>query len=237
MAVRRDGIDTQERLLTAASEVFAEKGYHDATVEDICKRADANTAAINYHFGSKDRLYAKVWRHAFDVANEAYPPEGGLGPDAPPEERLAGTIRSLVAKTVDPGRLGDVGKLLVREMVNPTDVIEQVKHDAIQPLHDRTNRLMAELLGPKASKQQILFCEMSIIHQCITVGMGIFKGKLPPHLRFDMPPDKLVEELSEHIIHFSIGGIKALRRRIENGDCNRETFEATQDIEETRSNT
>jgi len=60
-----------------AQEVFAEKGYREATVEDICSRAKSNIAAINYHFGSKEELYAQVWRRAFDEANEAYPPEGG----------------------------------------------------------------------------------------------------------------------------------------------------------------
>jgi len=88
MAKRKDGINTRNRILSTACEVFAEKGYHDATTEEICSRAKSNIAAVNYHFGSKDQLYARVWRCAFDEAAKAYPPEGGLGPEAPPEKRL-----------------------------------------------------------------------------------------------------------------------------------------------------
>jgi len=215
MTKRKDGLKTKDKILAAACEVFAEKGHHDATVEDICTRAATNIAAVNYHFGSKDQLYAQVWRHAFDAANEAYPPEGGLGPDAPREERLRGTIHSLVVKTVDPGRIGHAGKLLLREMVAPTDVIKQIKHDALEPMHERMNRLMTEFLGPKASREQILLCEMSVIHQCIAIGIRLFKGKMPPHVKLDVPVDELVERLTDHITRFSLAGIQAVREQIE----------------------
>jgi len=203
--------------LSAACAVFAEKGYHDATVEEICKRARSNIAAINYHFGSKEQLYACVWRKAFDEAMSAYPPEGGLGPDADSQERLKGTIHSLVGKAVDPGRIGHAGKLLLREMVNPTDVIRHVKRDALQPLHDRMSNLMRDLLGPKASDEHLLLCQMSIVHQCMAIGMRFFKGTMPPHMNLDRPSDQLVETLTDHIMRFSLAGIKAVRKEIKAG--------------------
>jgi len=211
MAKRSDGLRTRNRILKAASAVFAEKGYHDATVEDICKRARTNVAAINYHFGSKDRLYAEVWRHAFDAATQAYPPEGGLEADVPPEERLRGTIRSLVGRSVDPGRIGHAGKLLLREMVNPTDVIRDVKRDAIQPLHERMSRLMSQLLGPNAKREQVLLCEMSVVHQCMAFGIRLFTGRMPPEAKLDVPPEQLVETLADHVTRFSLAGLMAVR--------------------------
>jgi TetR/AcrR family transcriptional regulator, regulator of cefoperazone and chloramphenicol sensitivity len=48
--------ETRLQLLEAAGEVFAEVGFRDATVREICRRADANIAAINYHFGDKENL-------------------------------------------------------------------------------------------------------------------------------------------------------------------------------------
>lgn len=214
MAKRKDGIQTRDRILTVACRVFAEKGYHDATVEEICTRAKTNIAAINYHFGSKDELYAQVWRRAFDAANAAYPPEGGLGPDAPTEERLRGTIYSLVGRGVDPGRIGHAGKLLLREMVTPTDVIKQVKHDALRPMHERMNNLMKELLGAEASGEQVLLCEMSIIHQCVGIGIRLFTGRVPPYHQLDLTTDDLVETLTDHITRFSLAGLQAVREQI-----------------------
>ncbi len=215
MAKRKDGIETRERILTIACEVFAEKGYHDATVEEICGRAKTNIAAVNYHFGSKDQLYCQVWRRAVEAAHAAYPPEGGLGPDAAPEERLRGAIYSIVGKTVDPGRIGHAGKLLLREMISPTDVIEQVKHDTIRPMHERMTRLMRELLGPEATDQQIMLSITSVVHQCFAIGIGLFTGRMPPFVKFDMTTEQLVETLTNHITRFSLAGLEALRADIE----------------------
>ncbi len=215
MATRSDGLKTKDRILKAASEVFADRGFHDATVEDICRRAQTNIAAINYHFGSKDQLYAQVWRDAFDASMKAYPPEGGLGADAPLEERLRGSIRSLVGKNVDPGRIGHAGKLLLREMINPTGVIEDIKRDAIQPLHDRMNRLIGQLLGPRARHEQVLLCELSIVDQCMAIGMRLFNGRMPSDAKLDLPTEELLETLADHILRFSLAGISAVRREIE----------------------
>jgi AcrR family transcriptional regulator len=201
--------------MESAGAVFADLGYHDATVEEICRRAETNIAAINYHFGSKDALYAEVWRRAFDEAMTAYPPEGGLGPDAAPQERLRGTIYSMLGKTVDPGRLGYAGQILLRELVSPTEAIEQVKHDALEPMHERMESLMRELLGPAATREQLLLCTMSVVHQCMAMGIRMFRGRIPPRLRLDVPTGQLIELLTDHIARFSLAGIEAVREEIE----------------------
>jgi len=51
---------TRERLMEAAMVEFAQRGYAGATVADICARAEANVAAVNYHYGSKEKLYQEV---------------------------------------------------------------------------------------------------------------------------------------------------------------------------------
>lgn len=50
------GRDTRERLLATAEELFATRGIDAVSVRDITEAADANTASINYHFGSKRGL-------------------------------------------------------------------------------------------------------------------------------------------------------------------------------------
>ncbi len=44
---------TRDRILEAAERVFADKGLDGSSVRDITTAANANLAAVNYHFGSK----------------------------------------------------------------------------------------------------------------------------------------------------------------------------------------
>ena len=53
---------TRERVLEAASEVFAERGFHGATVEDICERAGFTRGAFYSNFSSKDDLVLELTR-------------------------------------------------------------------------------------------------------------------------------------------------------------------------------
>lgn len=214
MAIRQDGINTHEKLLKAASEVFAKKGYRNTTVAEICRRAGSNVAAVNYHFGSKDVLYVAVWRNAFEVALRAYPPDGGLPPDAPAEQRLRALIHSNLHRVLDAGRLGHAGRILMREMSDPTEVIRSVLRDVIRPLHERTRSIIKRLLGPKAGDREIGFCEMSVIHQCLALGFR--RGRLPPGIikGRGKPTPELIDALVEHITCFSLAGIKAVRENI-----------------------
>lgn len=49
-----------ERLLEAAFDVFSERGFAGTSTREICRRAGVNGAALNYHWGSKDRLWLAV---------------------------------------------------------------------------------------------------------------------------------------------------------------------------------
>lgn len=63
--------ETQERLLDAAEDLFAEKGFEAVSLREITARAEANVAAVNYHFGSKENLIdAVMGRHALPINRE-----------------------------------------------------------------------------------------------------------------------------------------------------------------------
>ena len=75
---------TRQRVLESACEVFAEKGFHDATVQDICDHADANIASVNYYFTDKDNLYSEAWRYAMQVADDSYGLPSNVPESIPP---------------------------------------------------------------------------------------------------------------------------------------------------------
>jgi AcrR family transcriptional regulator len=59
---------TAARILQAASKLFAEKGYANVSVRDICKETDTTPPVIYYYFGSKKGLFDKVARENISMA-------------------------------------------------------------------------------------------------------------------------------------------------------------------------
>src|SRR5476651_996132 len=104
--------ETRLQLLEAAGEVFAEVGFRDATVREICRRAGANIAAINYHFGDKETLYLEVLRYAHGKALAKYPPMLDLPDDALPEKKLRAFVHSMLQRIFDKGPTSWHGKLM-----------------------------------------------------------------------------------------------------------------------------
>ncbi len=51
---------SREKLLAAARTVFARHGYEGSTIRMICQEADASVGVINYHWGSKEKLWQAV---------------------------------------------------------------------------------------------------------------------------------------------------------------------------------
>src|SRR5512145_1635661 len=219
---REDATRTRRSLLKAACEVFAEKGYRDATISEISARSGANIAAVNYHFGNKENLYVEAWRCAFQASLEAHPPDGGAKTGAPPEERLLAHVTATLQRLAD--KKNREFWFVQREFANPTGLLEEVMRQEIHPLQKRTQGLVRELLGPQASEREIRFCETSIISQCVN---PMVVGKKPQGKnagKGDGPEIKDLAAYADHIVRFSLAGLQAVRRETEvkkNEKCNK----------------
>ena len=53
--------DTVDRILDAAEELFADRGFSETSLRMITSKARVNLAAVNYHFGSKNALIQAVF--------------------------------------------------------------------------------------------------------------------------------------------------------------------------------
>ena len=207
---RKSSSKTYNNLLAAAAEVFAEKGYRDATIAEICEKTKANIAAVNYHFGDKETLYREAWRYSFSESIKAHPPDGGVSGDAPPEERLRGQIAALLHRVADENNNKEF-LIVQREFANPTGLLNEIMEEVIRPLQEQTQALIRELIGPEASDAQVQFCEISIISQCINpsvVGRNRKKRAGPPQIED-------IEAYSNHVIKFSLAGIRTIRKEVE----------------------
>jgi TetR/AcrR family transcriptional regulator, regulator of cefoperazone and chloramphenicol sensitivity len=207
---RKDALETRQRLLAAASEVFADKGFWETTHAEICEKAKANTAAVNYHFGSKEQLYVEAWRYSFERSMEAYPSDGGISPDAPVQERLRGQILALMHRIGDPDN--HEVEIMHKEMANPTGLLTEVIREVIEPMRQDTRSIIKELLGDGASDRQIGLCGMSIMGQCFGPMLRLRHARMKPGVPLPgpVPFEFSVEELADHILRFSLAGIRGI---------------------------
>jgi len=208
---RTDGQETRQHLLAAASKVFAEKGFWETTNADICKRATVNTAAVNYHFGSKEELYVEAWKYSFEKSINTYPPDGGVPPEAPVQDRLRGRILSFMQRIADPENY-DV-EIIHKEMANPTGLLTDTIQKAIEPMYQGIKSIVRELLGNRASEQQVCFCQMSIMAQCFGPILHLRRARISPETQRlgRLPLDFGVEELADHVTRFSLAGMRGIR--------------------------
>jgi len=200
---------TRQQLLEAAGEVFAEVGFRDATVREICRRAGANVAAINYHFGDKETLYAEVLRYAHGKALEKYPLLLDVGADAPPEKKLHAFVLSMLQRIFDKGRAAWHGKLMSREMIEPTGALDSLVEERIRPMAGQLRLIVAELLGCPADDERVRLCSMSVVSQCVFYHhcRSVVSRLFPKHVPQDAPS---IERLADHITKFSLAAMKRL---------------------------
>jgi TetR/AcrR family transcriptional regulator len=66
--------EKQESILDAAASIFAQKGYYQANVADICKKADISNGALYKYFKNKEDLYIKVFSSYIERMAAAFKP-------------------------------------------------------------------------------------------------------------------------------------------------------------------
>src|SRR5262245_45469551 len=209
MAARTDGRSqvTRQRLLEAAVEVFARDGFRGATIERICRRADANIAAAHYHFGDKRRLYAAAFAHAERHAQMNAPAEASA--DGPPAARLRAFVGSFLRRLLDPGRPVWMAQLLAHELIDPTPALDRVVRRRMRANHEQIAAVIREL-APDAPPDAVRLATLSVIAQCVFYrNSAAIVSRLYP----DIEPAREVDRLADHVTRFSLAGIVALRER------------------------
>lgn len=200
--------ETRQRLLVAAAQVFAQEGYYHATVRAICELAEANVAAVNYHFGDKAGLYREVFRQWFKTALEKYPIDWNLPENPTVTDRLYTFVRSFLYRVLDESKLSCAGRLMGHEITKPTGLLDDFIKENVQPLFINLSKIVTELVASPVSEDCLRHFCFSIIGQCLFYRHAQpIIHVLSPKCKFD---SKAIDRIAEHITQFSIAAIHQL---------------------------
>ncbi|HME81645.1 MAG TPA: CerR family C-terminal domain-containing protein [Candidatus Eremiobacteraceae bacterium] len=212
-AARRETVErptadpTRTKLLAAATEVFAERGYHAATVREICLQAGANIAAINYYFHDKLGLYTEVLRSAVGPVRETMRPI--LERPLPHEQNLRAAIRAMIEQLYGRDKPAVPFRLMRHELVQPTPALAQVVDDLIRPQYDRLRATIGALLDLPPDHETTRLCAHSVMGQSLFYPLtGPVIARLWPQLK--MTPQRR-SQIAEHIADFSLAYIQSRR--------------------------
>ena len=195
--------DPRKRLLEAAGQEFAEKGFKAATVKSITERARANIAAVNYYFRDKEGIYVEAVKAACCGQSEGFPlPEWSEG--TPPAVKLADFIRTEVHHLVDSRTQPWHRQLMMQELARPTPACAELVRDVIRPRAEVIGGIIAELL-PELPRTKRTLIAHSIVGQCV------FHRLAQPIVSLLVGEEEYrnydASRLAEHIIDFSFAAL------------------------------
>ncbi|PXV60409.1 transcriptional regulator, TetR family [Dyella jiangningensis] len=197
---------TKERILGAAEELFARHGFEGASLRQLTAAAGVNLAAVNYHFGSKDRLIEEVFRRRLDQLN---------GRRMAALQKIAGepdtTIENVLAAFIVPAlELSHDGngslfmRVLARAFAEHDDTLRKFLSDNYGHVMRQFTAEFARLL-PHLSKEE-LYWRVDLVTGALTHAMSGF-GMI--QRKSDVPEQRHREQTAEHLIRFAAAGLKS----------------------------
>jgi len=206
--------DARARLIDAAIELFAKKGYEGTSVRDLATAAGVNVAAVSYHFGSKDELYHESLRACLagcktmrdlmkvhlDVAQRTKTRKAA-------EEALRGCIQDFLEVLVSPAARHS--HLVMREQSEGKPRFEPVIREFFQPVGIILREVIL-MLAPGLSQMQVFMVISGIIGQCL----HIYKARVSYRVLagVDSHSPEYIEMASKHIAHLTALGLRGLER-------------------------
>lgn len=199
---------TRAKLLEAAGYVFAEHGFHAATVREICSRAGANVAAVNYYFGDKVELYEQVLRHAVlsvhdDALREALN-------DKDPRQALRRMVRHIMGRLNSANKASWTMRIMAHEMVQPTPAFARVVDEIVAPTSNMLRRVIGRLLNLPPDHEKTRLCTSSVMGQVIHyVQSRPMIERLWPELKMT---EETMDRIAQHIADFSLAYMTSKRK-------------------------
>src|SRR3954453_1064697 len=153
---RAAGERTRTRLMDAALDRLAERGEEGVTLRELTDAAEANVAAVSYHFGSLKSLCDAAIEHALerylDAQQEAV---SELGPRSTLEELAGGFARPMIVGLVGGGRDLSIMRIVARAAIDPPPGWDRLSARFDQIRADTVRVLKANVPGIK--HQELIF--------------------------------------------------------------------------------
>ncbi|MBC5767847.1 TetR/AcrR family transcriptional regulator [Ramlibacter albus] len=209
----------KDHILNAAEALFAEEGFAQVSIRDIADAAQANVAAVNYHFGSKEKLFEALFarrvipvnQHRLDLLAAARARGRGGKP------ALRDVVEAFVRPPLllgDPKSHGSQGVVMMRFLSRMLAMPkEHVFLEAYYgEVRSRFIATFAELL-PRLSAETLLWRYNLMVGALIYALAGPQRMLRPPAAEPRTPRNWNVEDAIAEVVAFCTAGFEAAPRK------------------------
>ena len=208
---------TREQLLEIAGQVFAEKGFDGATGKEICKRAGANAAAVVYHFGGMDALYAAVLVEARNRLVSTEMIAAAVASESNPKAKLAALIRLLAKKLSGPASQSWAARVIGRELISPSTAPNDLIEKEMLGRAAIIKSLLSELTGLPPEHPAVARGAISIIGPCLLLLIANRRRLERAFPALNLRPDS-ADDIADHMTRFALAGLAAIAREARKAD-------------------
>jgi AcrR family transcriptional regulator len=213
-----NGEKTREYLLETAGRVFADKGFDTATGKEICELAGANAAAVVYHFGSLDGLYAAVLLEARNRLASTEILTSVIAGDQDPNAKIESFIGLLVKTLAGPGSRSWAARVIGREIISPSKMRGEFSDEELQGRAKLLKTLVSELTGLPPDHAVVSRGAASIIAPfllLLIVDRRRLERAFPTlNIQWDSGGD-----FTSYMTQFVLGGLAAVARQPRDSDA------------------
>lgn len=199
--------DTRGRLLDVAERLFSDQGYEATSGRQITIEANANIAAIHYHFGGKKELLAAVLaRRQEPITRARLERLEQLEPDATIEQVLAAFLEPALYRGRDAANpTARISRLVSRLLIEKPRGVEDI---LTRPFVGVLARFLDALCTalPEVPRQELFIRLQMVVGVLIHVATGLLEAPLLPD--FESPPDD-DEAVLRPVIAFLAEGFRA----------------------------
>jgi len=204
------GRQVRNRLLDVAERLFCEKGFDATNIRDLTAEAGCNVAAVNYHFGGKDKLYLEVFRRHMLIMRDLRISSidnvmSQNGREIALEDLLRAFVTSFIKPLVKENSASCFSKLMAREMFDPHLPRSVMLEEMIIPVVNALQQALIKLC-PDLDQKKAVLCIHSLIGQLIHT---IRAREVFDKVDNDKLPMAEFTGTVEHIVEFSAAGMRA----------------------------
>ncbi len=207
-SARKDGDITRKTLIECAGCLIAKQGYLKTTSKSICEMAQVNSAAINYHFGSRDNLYVAVLEEVHRYLLNIKDLEHIANENISAREKISCFLDTVV-ENMWRDKAWQV-KVWAREVIDPSPFIYQVFNQAAMPKFLVIAKIFSEYTGLSVKNPQLYCCMLSTMAPFAIVFLGKHRTNVDYKKMFPIG-DYSQEKAINNFKRFAFAGLAAFR--------------------------